>query len=393
MGPLAGVKILDLSTVLSGPVATSMLADQGADVIKIEPPGAPDLVRQVGSRRAGVAAMHLNVNRGKRALALDLHRPAGVDVLLRLATRADVVVQNFRPGVVERLGVGWDGVAAVNPRIVYCSIAGFGFTGPLSTVKVYDNMVQAASGFAVVQGGTGDPQFVRTLACDKITALHVAQAITAALFARERGASGQHVRISMLDAAVAFLWPDSGAQHTLLGADVVASPVGGASEVIRFADGWGTAIPLLDEEFRAFCRVLEVEHVADDPRFATMAQRLAHPEYASVYRDVVLPAARSRSIAEVETALAAAGVAAARVASLAEVADSAQALANATFVEDDHPVAGRIRQPAPVARFGATPAVPGRPAPSTVGEDSVEILREHGFDEAEITALREAGVI
>jgi crotonobetainyl-CoA:carnitine CoA-transferase CaiB-like acyl-CoA transferase len=393
MGPLAGVKILDLATVLSGPVATSMLADQGADVVKIEPPSAPDLVRQVGSRRAGITAMHLNVNRGKRSLALDLRSPAGVEVLRRLAARADVVVQNFRPGVVERLGVDYASLAEVNPGLVYCSIAGFGFHGPLAGTKVYDNMIQAASGFAAVQGGSGDPQFVRTLACDKITALHVAQAVTAALFARERGAGGQHVRIAMLDAAVSFLWPDSATAHTLLGDEVAISPAGGSSDVIRFVDGWGTAVPLLDDEFRSFCRVLGVEHVADDPRFATMALRLSDPDYPTVYRDVVLAAARTLPIAEVERRLAEAGVAAARVLALSEVAESAQAVANGTFVEDEHPVAGRVRQPAPVARFDATPSTPGRPAASTVGEHSVEILDEHGFSPEEIAELRAAGVV
>jgi crotonobetainyl-CoA:carnitine CoA-transferase CaiB-like acyl-CoA transferase len=326
-------------------------------------------------------------------LALDLRSAAGVEVLRRLAARADVVVQNFRPGVVERLGVGYGSLAEVNPQLVYCSIAGFGFDGPLARTKVYDNMIQAASGFAATQGGAGDPQFVRTLVCDKITALHVAQAVTAALFARERGAGGQHVRISMLDAAVWFLWPDSGTAHTFVGDDVEALPTGSAYEVIRFADGWGTAVPLLDDEFRSLCRVLGVEHVADDPRFATMAQRLANPDYAAVYRDVVLAAARTRSIVDVEGRLAEAGVAAARVLTLGEVPDSAQAVANGTFVVDDHPVAGRVRQPAPVARFGVTPSTPGRPAPSSVGEQSTEILQEHGFTETEIVGLRTAGVI
>jgi crotonobetainyl-CoA:carnitine CoA-transferase CaiB-like acyl-CoA transferase len=391
-GPLAGIRVVDLSTVLSGPVATATLADQGADVVKVEPPGAPDLTRQIGTRRDGVTAMYLVANRGKRSLVLDLRPDAGRDVLRRLVERSDVLVQNFRPGVVERLGIGPDALAAVNPRLVYVSIAGFGFDGPLASRRVYDNLIQAASGMTDVQGGSGPPQFVRQLACDKITALTVAQAVTAALLARERGAGGQHVQLSMLDAAVSFLWPDAGTFHTFLGDGVTRLPAGGSYELARFADGYGTAVPVQDDEFRAYCRVLGVEWVADDPRFSTMADRLSHPDYSAVYRDVVQAAAASHPVVETIAALDAAGVSAVASVPLGDVPASAQARANGTFAEATHPTAGPYRQPNPPARFGATPAAPGGPAPA-MGADTDAVLAELGFGPTDVARLRAEGVV
>jgi crotonobetainyl-CoA:carnitine CoA-transferase CaiB-like acyl-CoA transferase len=401
-GPLDGIRIVDLSTVLSGPLATALCADQGATVVKVEPPGAPDLTRQVGSRRAGLTAMYLLANRGKRSLVLDLRRPAGVEVLHRLVAGADVLVQNFRPGVVERLGIDPDALAAVNPRLVYVSIAGFGFEGPLAGLRVYDNLIQAASGMTAVQGGDGDPAFVKQLAVDKLTALAAAQAITAALLARERGLGGragdpsadggQHIRIAMLDTAISFLWPDAGTPHTLLGEGVAVSPAGGAYELTRFADGFGTAVPVSDAEFRAYCRAFGVEHVADDPRFATLARRLTDPDWPAVWRDVVQAAAARVPVADALARLTAADVPNVAAVPLAEVPATPQVVTNGTFVEVEHPVAGPMRQPAPAARFGATPAAPAGPAP-TYGQHTDEVLAELGYDGAAIAALRDDGVV
>src|SRR5688500_16922208 len=185
-GPLQGVRVIDLSTVLSGPLATVLLADQGADVIKIEAPGAGDLTRMVGSRNNDMTAMFCLANRGKRSLVLDLSGESGRAVLRRLASTADVVVQNFRPGVAERMGIGYDELRLANPALVYVSIAGFGFDGPLADLRVYDNLIQAVSGMAMVQGDGTEPRPVQNLVCDKITALPTAQATTAPLLARAR---------------------------------------------------------------------------------------------------------------------------------------------------------------------------------------------------------------
>ncbi|NJN52470.1 MAG: CoA transferase, partial [Gammaproteobacteria bacterium] len=208
-GPLSGVRILDLTSMISGPVATQLLADQGADVIKIEPPGG-DLVRNLGPSRGGLTATFVSSNRSKRSLALDLKSEAGVGVLERLIPTADVFVQNFRPGAIDRMGFGEARVRALRGDIIYVSISGFGETGPYAHKRVYDPVIQALSGLTAIQADrdTGRPRMVRTIIPDKTTAVTAAQAMTAALFARERHGKGQHVRLAMLDAMVAYLWPE-----------------------------------------------------------------------------------------------------------------------------------------------------------------------------------------
>lgn len=207
-GPLHGFRVIDLTTVISGPLATMTLADQGADVIKIEHPEGGDLSRRVTGRRGGFSASFLNNNRGKKSVTLNLKDARGVEAALRLCETADVVVQNFRPGVIDRIGLGEDAVRAVRPDIIYTSIAGFGFEGDWARKPVYDPLIQALSGLASVQGGadTARPRLVRTILPDKLTAIQTSQAITAALLSRARTGEGCHVRVSMLDTVLAFLW-------------------------------------------------------------------------------------------------------------------------------------------------------------------------------------------
>ncbi|HXK24734.1 MAG TPA: CoA transferase, partial [Myxococcota bacterium] len=219
-GPLHGIRVVDLSIALSGPWAVGILADQGADVVKVEPPGIGDIGRWVGPAIGGVSAMAQIVNRGKRSLAVNLQTEEGRAIVRTLAKRADVFVQNFRPGVIERLGLGYDGLAAANPRLVYVSISGFGAEGPYAGKSAYDPVVQAYGGLAAVQAGAdGTPQLIRHTAADKITALTASQAITAALFARERGAGGQHLQLSMLESVVNFVWADAAGNEVLLDSD------------------------------------------------------------------------------------------------------------------------------------------------------------------------------
>ena len=198
MRPLAGIRIIDLTTNMSGPLATMVLADQGADVVKVEPP-AGDAIRTVGTGHAGMSAYFANNNRGKRSIAIDLTKDAGRDVVRRLTADADVFAQNFRPGVVDRLGLSAQSLQAENPRLVYASISGFGTAGPLADAPAYDHVVQALSGFAAIQtAGTTEPSMVRHGVIDKATAYTLAQAITAALFQRER--TGQGTRHRRVDA-------------------------------------------------------------------------------------------------------------------------------------------------------------------------------------------------
>ncbi len=210
-GPLAGIRVLDLTSVVSGPLATMFLADQGAEVIKIEPLGG-DITRhsrQSISESGEFSALFVSTNRGKRSLSLDLKRPEAGTIMRKLAARADVLVQNFRPGTMERLGLGEPTLRASNPRLIYVSISGVGESGPYAGKRVYDPIIQGLSGFADLQADpkTRRPRMIRTIVADKTTAIFAAQAVTAALFARERTGEGQHVRLAMLDTMIAYLWP------------------------------------------------------------------------------------------------------------------------------------------------------------------------------------------
>jgi len=392
-GPLAGVRVVDLTTVLSGPVAGAMLADQGADVIKVEGPAWLDLTRHVSPRRNGFTELFLLANRGKRSLVLDLRADEGVEVLRRFAASADVVMQNFRPGVAERMGIGPDDLCAAHPDLVYLSMTGFGPTGPLADLKVYDNLVQAASGMANEQGrGEGAPAFVATFACDKITALTAAQAVTAALFARANGRGGQHIELSMLDATIAFLWTDAAQGSVLLGDDVVKTTTRVSGRLWRHADGWSTCAPVTDDEFRGVCEAVGHPEVADDPRFATQIDRINHPDYPAVLRDVLQAAVVDLTVAEMLERLEANGVPAVAAVPIERVHEQPQVRVNEMFREREHPVAGPMREARGAARFAGTPTGPTAPAPG-LGEHTDEILADLGYDAATVTRLRAAGTV
>ena len=277
-GPLDGVRVLDLSIALTGPYAAALMADQGASVIKVERPGIGDIARWVGVSVNGMSSLYLVCNRGKRSIAVDLQTPAGLDIVRRLAADTDVLIQNFRPGVMDKLGLGYDDVRAINGDVVYVSLSGFGTTGPYRDRSAYDTVIQAYGGLAANQSDPADgiPVFLRQTAADKVTALYAAQAISAALYARERGKGGQHIELSMMDAVVSFLWADSAANEVLLEADgSQLSSFVAAFRPLRFSDGWGIVTPTSDHDFAGMCRALDVDGY-DDPRVRD--DRRAHEE-------------------------------------------------------------------------------------------------------------------
>jgi crotonobetainyl-CoA:carnitine CoA-transferase CaiB-like acyl-CoA transferase len=389
-GPLHGVKVLDLSVMVSGPLAAMILADQGADVLKVESPGLGDIMRFLGTQKGGMTGIFANSNRGKRSLVVDLKRPEGADILRRLAADADVLLQNFRPGAMERLGLGYDDLAAVNSRLVYVSISGYGPDGPHSHRRVYDNVIQAASGFAAVQADpiTGVPQMLRTLVCDKVTAWTVAQAITAALFARATGAgAGQHLTVAMLDSAIAFLWPDAAMDKAVLADDAHRTPTIGANyTVARMADGYCAGSAVSDAEFRGWCAAIARPELADDPRFATAADRMANVvELIATMRE----SAAQVTVADFLERAEQHDVPASPINTLDALLDDPQVRHNDVFVERVHPVAGPLREARPAVRFSATPQELGAPAP-TFGQHSDDVVAALGLDPQ---ALRAAGVI
>ncbi len=384
------MKVVDLSVMISGPLAGMLLADQGADVIKVESAGLGDIMRFLGSQKGGVTGIFAGNNRGKRSLVVDLKQPAGLDVMHRLVADADVLIQNFRPGAMERLGLGYDDLRAVNPRLIYVSISGYGPDGPYSHRRVYDNVIQAASGLASVQTDplTGTPTLFRTLLCDKVTSYTAAQAITAALFARERGAAeGQHIVLAMLDAAIAFMWPDSAMDATLLDDDAVRTPtIGSNYSVTPLADGFVSAGAVSDAEFRGLAAALGRPEVGTDPRFATAAARTQNAtELVRLMREAAAATTVEQFLAGAEQH----DVPASKIVSLTDLPHDPQVRHNGVFVERDHPAAGRVREPRPAPRFSATPATVSGHAP-LYGEHTDEIVAALGLDPA---ALRASGAI
>jgi crotonobetainyl-CoA:carnitine CoA-transferase CaiB-like acyl-CoA transferase len=391
-GPLDGIRVIDLTAMVSGPLATCVLADQGADVVKVEPPVTGDLIRHIGTSRGGLSAIFATLNRNKRSIVLDLGKARGREALLRLVAGADVFVQNFRPGVIDAMGLGEPVLRRVNPGLVYVSISGFGETGPYAQRRVYDIVIQALSGMADAQADprTGEPELVRNIVCDKATAWVASQAITAALLARERGAAGQHVRLSMLDATIAFLWPDVLEGHTWVGEGATApASLAGFLSVRRTADGFMTIFAISDREFEGLCRALGRPELAADPRFADTAGRLRH---ADALAAIVDEATRRETTAELAARLEAEDVPHAPVNRIGALHEDPQVVANGLVVELVHATAGRLRTPRPVARFDRTPASLRRPAP-ILGEHGAALLAESGFSPDEVAALREERVL
>jgi crotonobetainyl-CoA:carnitine CoA-transferase CaiB-like acyl-CoA transferase len=392
-GPLRGVRVLDCSIALTGPYAVALLADQGADVIKVERPGIGDIARWIGVSVNGLSALFQMCNRGKRSIAVDVHHDEGRELVRLLAERSDVFVQNFRPGVVERLGLGYDDVRAVNPDIVYVSISGFGPEGPYATKGAYDTVIQAYGGLATSQADpeTHEPQFLRQTAADKITALVAAQAITAALFARERGDGGQHLQLSMLDAVVSFLWADAAGNEVLLDADrTQPSSFVASFRPLRFLDGWGVATPTSDADFAGLCRAFGVEGY-DDPRVATIGERAQHRDLSRTLVDQCYVVARGLTTTAAMARLEAERVPCGVVVSPADLASDPHAQAIGLLEDSEHPRAGRLRQPRHPTQFLRTPARLGGPAP-TLGQHTDEVLTELGWSDRE-AALRRDGTV
>ncbi|MGF1502165.1 MAG: CaiB/BaiF CoA transferase family protein [Paracoccaceae bacterium] len=389
-GPLAGIRILDLTSMISGPFATLTLADQGAEVIKIERPDGGDHARKVSGRRGGFSASFLQNNRNKRSVALDLKRPEAVEAALRLAERVDVVVQNFRPGVAERMGLGEAAVRSRNRSVVYCSISGFGDGGPYVHKPVYDPLIQALSGLATVQGGSDDirPRLVRTILPDKLTGLQAAQAITAALLARARTGEGSHVRLSMLDTVVAFLFASDMSGHTFVGDEVPDVRAQSFVELIYASkDGYLAVSAYADRDWQGLARALARPDWLEDPRFATVVGR---EENKTARLELTQAELARYTTEECLRRLEAEDVPCAPVLTRAEMLRHPQIAANRLVVQVEHPDAGPIRQSRPPARFSDEDFAPPRPA-ERLGASTAAVLAEAGYPPEEIARLVDAG--
>lgn len=393
MEPLKGVRIIESTSNASGPLATGILADQGADVIRLESIGSGDPSRHVGGVRGGVTGYTAFLNRNKRSIAVDLKDKRIQPALYELIKTADVFVQNSRPGALNRAGYGYEKLHEINPNLIYVSIFGFGQDGPGADLRVYDPVIQSASGLAAAQGtGEDKPVLVKTIVSDKVAAYTAAQAISSALFARAMGNIGGHkIEVSMLDASLAFLWADVFWNHSFVG-DEGFQPKPLISEfyrVLKTADGYITAIVVGDEEFKGLCRVLGMEGLLNDPRFSTVAERFTH--YSALLVEAEMKT-KSIDSARLVASLEKAGVPCGRINSSDEVLSDPRVMHSGSIMEYDHPAGGRLRQARPAAVFNGEPSGVRLPSPA-LGEHTDEILGSVGCSAEQLKALREAGVI
>ena len=380
MGPLTGLKVLDLTGMVSGPVAAMMLADQGAEVIKVEPVNG-ELVRHMAAPHNGVNPVFFSCNRGKKSIALDLKSEEGKKILLKLASEADIFMQNFRPGAIERMGFGEDVIRKLNEKIIYVSISGFGNRGPYANSRVYDPVIQALSGATDIQADreTGKPKMFRIIIADKVTALTTAQAISSALYAREKHGTAQHIELSMLDCMISFFWPEGMAGIVYAENEIDVRKLQGSQDLIYQAeDKYITAGAVSDAEWKGMCKALKRDDLIDDERFATPAGRVAN---AQIRKEITGEEISKWKSSEILKRLQEEGVPSAPLLDRMELLDNDQILANESILRINIEGFGEVRQARPAARFSKTPSELSRPAPK-LGEHSFEILSSLGFDDA-----------
>ncbi|MEK7379017.1 MAG: CoA transferase [Candidatus Binatota bacterium] len=394
-GPLAGVKVLDLTRVLAGPYCTMFLGDLGAEVVKIEQPEVGDDTRAWGPPFAGgESAYFLCINRNKKSVTLDLKSNQAVGLLRRLAEGADVLVENFRPGTMERLGLGERELRAVNPRLIYASLSGFGADGPMKDWPGYDLIIQAWGGLMSVTGmPDGEPTKVGVAIVDIVAGLMLGKAILAALFARERTGVGQKLETSLLEAEVACLI-NAGSNYLVGG--VVPGRWGNAHPNIvpyqsfKSRDGYLVIGVASEGIWRRLCQAIGMPGLADDPRFARNPQRVEHRgELIDILTEIFL----QRDTAAWMTLLIDAGVPCAPVQTIDQVFLAPQVIAREMVVEVPHPTAGTIRMAGLPVKFSGTPASI-RLAPPLLGQHTAEVLRSWlRLDDSAIDDLKSKGVI
>lgn len=272
--PLDGIKVIEISTIITASLSAMMLADQGAEVIKIEQTGFGDPLRYLGTQKGGVSAIFANVNRGKSSLELDLKKDADLNSAKKLICEADVLINNFRPGVMEALGLSKAECKKINKNLIYVAITGFGKEGPFSNSPAYDHVVQAMSGATAIQSDGDKPQYIKTLLCDKITAYTATQSICSALYKREKTGEASSIDLSMLDSSMFFLWPDGMMNHTLLDNDVeILAPLTAAYNMYECKDGSISIAAMLDKHWHGIFKAVDKPEFINDQRFSSAAER------------------------------------------------------------------------------------------------------------------------
>ncbi len=371
-GPLAGVRILDLTMNLSGPFATMILAQQGADVVKVERPPVGDILRKVGSGRGGTSAYFVNTNWGKRSIALDFEQEGDRATLRKLVATADVLVENFRPTVMARLGFAADDLVREHPRLIYAALRGFPSDSPLADAPAYDHVIQALTGFGSTQADlrTGVPVLVQQAVVDKVTGLTAAQAITAALFERHRTGRGQVIEIPMLKAALSFLWPDVSTNITMQGEFDQLPPQSRTFRLSPTADGYVAMVTVTTPQWDGLLRAVGRDELVGDPDYDTPQKRGRNA--AALMKEIAATLA-TLPTDEVVARLTAEGVPHSRVTTLEQLPEEIEAVAPGYLVREVHPQLGDMVHPLPAVSFDEPVELRASPA---VGEHTAEILAE-----------------
>jgi crotonobetainyl-CoA:carnitine CoA-transferase CaiB-like acyl-CoA transferase len=390
---LEGIRVLDLSRVIAGPYCAMMLADLGADVVKVERPGRGDDMRYLGSGKDGMSLGFATINRNKRAIAVDLQHPEGLGIILELARRAEVIIENFVPGVADRLGLGYDALSRSNPAVVYASVSGYGQDGPYARRPGYNTIAMGMSGLMALTGQPGDPPTRPGGSISDVAASYIAfGAVCAALVQRFRNGRGQHVDVSLLASSVALL-PDPAAHYFSSG--VPPRRVGNRNpnvtpaEAFKAADGFLNVVVLNADQYEKFCRALGDEELLASPHFATNDARVANH---SEFKARVEGALATRTVHEWVERLIGVGIAAGPIYEFDQVFDDAQVRHMGMVQEVEQPGLGSVRMLGfPFGVGGRRPAV-RRPAPR-LGEHTREVLTELGLSASDIARLTGLGAV
>tara|TARA_Y100001934_G_C12293517_1_gene746127 strand:- start:17 stop:1192 length:1176 start_codon:yes stop_codon:yes gene_type:complete len=390
MKPLEGITILEFSTMITASFAAMQMCEQGARVIKVEPLAAGDPLRYIGATKGGISSLFANCNRGKEAVRIDIKTEAGQALVRDMVPNVDVVIHNFRPGVMEKLGLGSDDLRALNSRLIYTAISGFGKAGPKRDSPAYDPVIQAQSGITATQGKDG-PDFFRTLICDKITAYTACQAVTAALYAREKTGAGQHIDLSMLDAGLFFIFPDGFQNHTLLDEDVAPQPllIDILYDLTVTKDGAVTVSAGTAEQQMRSLIAMGMEHLLVDERFNSMENLVANIDE---FKALVATEYLKYTTDEVIAKLAEADVPCARCLDKDEVLAQEQLQANGSVEVIDHPLMGSLRIVKAPPRFGGEALEPGAPSPDH-GQHTRSVLESFSLRADRIEQMFGDGVV
>lgn len=389
--PLAGIKIIELSNMITCSLAAMTMSAQGAEVIKVEPPGMGDKMRPLGTQKNGVSGFFHNCNRGKRSLAIDLKSQAGVDAVKELASKADILIHNYRPGVMDRLGLGSDDLRNENSKLIYIAISGFGTSGPMADLPAFDHVIQGIVGFTDLQSSEADSfDHIKTFICDKVTAYTACQAATAALLARTNTNCGQHIDISMLHACLSFMWPDGMMHRTLKDDDrFEMSPGSDYFQTINYSDGGIAVAPLTDTHWEALLPMLGYPELIGTPIYASVAARMSNMK--EVLKVLKSPK-KDIGVNKALEILMAADVPCSPCIKRDDLETVEQIKAIGALETYVTAAMGELTVPTPPILFEGKLSSQAEPSP-LLGEHSKEILLELGWADARIDELLNSGEV